>query len=185
MCRTEPVAVVEALERGLRCASVKESVSTSTINASGFTIRTFRVQHACLRVVIQLPLVAPEAHPPHTDPTINLGRQVWGLIEGTPHVNRKEKVVSRYCCSVASKATGSCVAGARGIGTRMVSALLSKMVRPNAPNTSRKTIIMRPRHDERVVSIQHPPKYHAADISGQTLPLLKMRQGVRVCPRPR
>ena len=45
-----------------------------------------------------------------------------------------KEVIWRYGCSVALKTIF--VAGARGIGMRMVSVLLSEMVRPNVPKTS-------------------------------------------------
>ena len=44
-----------------------------------------------------------------------------------------KEVVWRYCCPVALKTV--CVAGARGIGMRMVIVLLSEMARKNVPKT--------------------------------------------------
>ena len=58
-----------------------------------------------------------------------------------------KEVVWRYYCPEALKTI--CVAGARGIGLHMIYVLLSEMVRPNAPKTSTKIVIIRsnPRSD--------------------------------------
>ena len=96
------------------------------------------VQQTYLRAVAQLPHLAPEAHPPRADLPINLGRKVWGFSDGASQIEAKE-VVWRYCCPVALETI--CVAGESGIGVHMVSVLLSKMVRPNAPKISTKTVL--------------------------------------------
>ena len=99
-----------------------------------------QVRQTCLRAVVQLPCVTPEAHPPRTDPPANLGRQVWHFNYDASQIEANE-VFWRYCCPVAVKTI--CVAGACRIGVHMVSVFLSEMVRPNASKPSMKTAIIR------------------------------------------
>ena len=159
---------------------------------SDVTILAFRGSRTCLREVVQLPRVAPEAHPPRADPPVDLVRQVRGFSDGTSQIGGRE-VVWRYCCPVVLKSI--CVAGARGLGMYMVAVMVSEMARPNALKTSTKTAIIppaparRPRHDVRVVSMRHPPNstpHTFQGISGQLSPAVLARgQDLRVCLRPR
>ena len=93
-----------------------------------------------LWAVVQLPRVTPEASPPRTDPPVISFDRFGALVTATP--KKVKKIVVRYYCPVALKPI--CGSGARGISMRMVSVLLSEMVRPNAPKTSTKTTTVRP-----------------------------------------
>ena len=80
VCSAELIVV--ALNTGLCRASVQESLYYLKFHHLGL-----RVQHNCLRAVVQLPRVIPEANPPRTYPLINLGRQVWCFSDGASQID--------------------------------------------------------------------------------------------------
>ena len=123
---------------GLCRASVSREVYTTYL---GFHHPSLEAQQTCLRAVVQVPRVTSEAHPPLTDPRVNLGQQVFCGSVTVPLKYAKENV-SRYCYPVALKLI-FCVAGGvvHGIVVHMISVLLTEMVRPNSPKTSTKTTI--------------------------------------------
>ena len=132
-----------------------------------------QVQHSCLRAVVQLPRVTPEAHPPRTDPPTNLGRQVWGFSNGAFKIGE----IGCLAVPLPRGVKTACVAGARGIGMQIVSVLLSEMVRPNAPKSSTNTATIRsnPRSDRDTMhassaySILHiARRAHSSAVSGPT-----------------
>ena len=127
---------VVTLKMGLSRASVSREVSTTYL---GFHHPSLGAQQTCLRAVVQIPRVTSEAHPPRTDPLVNLGQQVLRFIDCAPQV-RERKCLTVYCYPVALKLI-SCVTGVRGIVVHMISILLTEMVRPNSPKTSTKTTI--------------------------------------------
>ena len=112
-------------------------------------------------------------HPARIRRSISSDR--FGVSVTVPPKKVKEVVWRHYCCPVALKTIF--VAGARGIGTHTVSALLSEMVRPNVPKTSTKTAIIRPSprgdrdtmHASSAYSItQIARRTHSSAVSGPT-----------------
>ena len=100
------------------------------------------------------------------------------------------KVVWRYCCSQVLKTIST--AGICGAGTPIVSVFFFETVRPKAPKTSTRIIIIssKPRNDfvrhtARVIGILHPqhraPHTFLCQVSHVAL---GGGQGWRGCPRP-
>ena len=131
-------------------------------------------------------VVPPEAHPPRTDPPVNIGGQIWDFNDGAPQIS--DGGCLAVCGPVALKTT--CVAGARGIDMHdVVSVLLSEMIRPNnAPKTSTKPAISsaptrkvtatrctrRQYTAPPQISTHIPVPFHTAIFAGCSLLLLKM-----------
>ena len=72
---------------GLCRASVSRGVSTTYL---GFHHTSLKAQQTCLRAVVQIPCVTSEAHPPRTDPLVNLGQQVLRFRDGAPQVRERK-----------------------------------------------------------------------------------------------
>ena len=117
-------------------------------------------QQACLREVVQFPLVALETQPPRADPPVDLVRQVRPFSHCTSQVGEGGCLAVLLSRGVEDYLRCRC---ARGIGMHMVSVVLSEMVRPNAPKTSTKTAIIRPSprvdRDTMHASSAYKPRY--------------------------
>ena len=81
------VVPVVTLKMGLCRASVSREVSTTY---PGFHHPSLEAQQTCLRAVVQVPRVTSEAHPPRTDPLVNLGQQVLRFSDGAPQVRERK-----------------------------------------------------------------------------------------------
>ena len=133
--------------KGVHVARVRHiwgfSDGASQIGEEGYLAE---VRQTCLRAVVQLPRVAPEAYSSRTAPPVDLVRQVWGLSDGASQIGEGGYLAMLLPRDVEAYLYCWCTSNRH---VHVVSVLLSEMVRPNAPKTLTETTIIRfnPRGD--------------------------------------
>ena len=142
--------------------SMSRTRKREPLKTSYFTIRAFRCSIAdftCLRAVVQLPRLTPEAYPPGTDPPVKFGRQVWRFNDGASQVGEGGCLAAllpsgvedylRYRRTYNRHAHGLHLALRDG-QTKCAEDFDEDRHHPLQP-------ARRPRQDTRVISLQHPP----------------------------